>query len=69
MILSTPAREPVLVVEVVEDVVVVDREVVAAADALQERGARRVRIVSQTDDRLAGARKRLNEPAPGTRCT
>src|SRR5439155_7287170 len=37
-------RQPILLVDVVEDVVVVDGEVVAAADALQQRGARWVGI-------------------------
>src|SRR5215207_5795999 len=46
-------REAVFFVEVVEDVVVVDRQVVAASDALQDRRAGRMRIVGEADDRLA----------------
>src|SRR5262249_59769812 len=41
------------VVERVEDVVVIDREIIAAADPLQVRGAGGVRILRQRDDRLA----------------
>src|SRR5690348_2184408 len=51
-------RQAVLFVEVVEDVVVVDRQVVAAADALEDRRARRMRIVGQADDRLADRTQR-----------
>src|SRR5579875_2914003 len=46
-------RAVLFLVDVVEDVVIVDREVVAPADALQHRGARWVRIVGEADDRLA----------------
>jgi len=51
-------RERAVVVDVVEDVVVVDREVVAAADALEQRGARGERIVGEPDDRFADQAQR-----------
>src|SRR6266566_8283496 len=50
--------ERLLLVQVVEDVVVVDREVVAAADALQQRGPRRVGVVGEPDDGLPDVAQR-----------
>src|SRR5437016_4789962 len=50
--------EPILLVQVVEDVVVVDGEVVAAADALQQRGPRRVGVVGERDDGLPDVAQR-----------
>ena len=51
-------RQGVLFVEVVQDVVVVDRQVVAAADTLEQRRAGRMGIVGQRDDRLTDVAKR-----------
>src|SRR2546422_4727913 len=51
-------REAILLVDVVEDVVVVDGEVVAAADALQQRGPRWVRVVGERDDGLPDVAQR-----------
>src|SRR5437762_5727705 len=50
--------EPLLLVQVEEDVVVVYREVVAAADALQQRGRRRVGVVGEPDDGLPDVAQR-----------
>src|SRR3989442_11808761 len=50
--------ESLLLVHVVEDVVVVDGEVVAAADALQQRGSRGVGVVGERDDGLPDVAQR-----------
>src|SRR3989442_4171815 len=50
--------DALLLVNVVEDVVVVDGEVVAAADALQQRGSRRVGVVGERDDGLPDVAQR-----------
>src|SRR5438552_16717811 len=50
--------EPLLRGQEVEDVVAVDREVVAAADALQQRGPRRVGVVGEPDDGLPDVAQR-----------
>src|SRR6185369_6972444 len=51
-------RQAVFLIEMVEDVVVVDGEVVAAADTLQQRRPWRVRIIGERDDGFSDVAKR-----------